>query len=320
VIHLVTGAAGFIGSHLVESFLARGDRVVGIDNLRRGTRGNLRAALAHPSFAFAEADCSDTGAFRAALRTLLPDGRADMMWHMAANSDIRAGIADPDVDLRDTFLTTHEALRLAREHGIRRFAFASTSAVYGERSQALHEDSGPLLPISNYGAMKLAAEAAVSAATASALERAWIFRFPNVVGPRATHGVIYDFMMKLKADRSELEVLGDGTQQKPYLHVGELIDAMSFIVARADAPINVYNISNRGPGTTVRFIAEETVRVASPGARIRYTGGDRGWVGDVPRFSYALDRLDALGWSPAHSSDDAVRRAVREAAAEVLGG
>jgi UDP-glucose 4-epimerase len=316
---VVTGAAGFIGSHLVDTLLAGGNRVIGIDNLSRGTRANLAAALNHPSFAFAEADCSDTRSFGEAVRTLLPDGRADMLWHMSANSDIRAGIADPDVDLRDTFRTTHEALRFARQLGVGRFVLASTSAVYGERSDALHEDAGPLRPISNYGAMKLAAEAAVSAAAASFLEKAWIFRFPNVIGSRATHGVIYDFMLKLKANRNELEVLGDGTQQKPYLHVHELIGAMTFVVERAPAAFNVYNVSSHAPGTTVCFIAEEVVRVVNPNTRIRYTGGDRGWAGDVPRFSYALDRIEALGWSPTESSDDAVRRAVRETAAEMLG-
>ncbi|MGE3934271.1 MAG: NAD-dependent epimerase/dehydratase family protein [Rhodospirillaceae bacterium] len=319
MIHVVTGAAGFVGSHLVDALLAQGDRVAAVGSLRLGTRAFLAAAQSSPAFGFAEADCSDAAAFRAALRGLLPDGRADMIWHMAANADIRAGVGDPDVDLRHTFLTTHEALRMAREFGVRRFAFASTSAVYGERSGALTEDSGPLNPISNYGAMKLAAEAAVSAATARTLDRAWIFRFPNVVGSRATHGVIYDFMHKLKADPTTLEVLGDGTQQKPYLHVAELIAAVKFIVARANDRLNVFNVSSRGPGTTVRFIAEEAVRVATPGARIRYTGGDRGWVGDVPKFSYSTDKLAALGWSAPQTSDDAVRRAVRETAAEILG-
>lgn len=318
-IAVVTGAAGFIGSHLVDALLDRGQRVVGVDNLRRGLRANLACAFGHPNFAFAEVDCSEIGRFRTVLRAMLPGGRADVIWHMAANSDIRAGADDPNVDLRDTFLTTHETLRLAREFGVCRFAFASTSAVYGERSETLTEDSGPLLPISTYGAMKLASEAAISAAVAGALDRAWIFRLPNVVGARSTHGVIYDLMQKLKTNRAELEVLGDGTQQKPYLHVSELVDAMLFIVERADASLNVHNISSRGAGTTVRFIADEVVRVASPGARIRYTGGDRGWVGDVPRFTYAVDRIEGLGWVPTQNSDDAVRRAVREAAAEVLG-
>lgn len=317
---VVTGAAGFIGSHLVDALIARGERVVGIDNLCRGTRKNLARALAGNAFSFVEADCSRADAFRAALRGVLPPEGASMIWHMAANSDIRAGIADPDIDLRDTFLTTHEALRMAREFAIPRLAFASTSAVYGERSDALAEDSGPLLPISNYGATKLAAEAEISAAVAAGLERAWIFRFPNVVGARATHGVIYDLILKLKANPAELEVLGDGTQQKPYLHVLALIEAMLHIVDAANRPINVVNVSCDGPGTTVRFIAEEVVRVVRPDARIRYTGGDRGWVGDVPRFTYALDRLKALGWQPREGSDDAIRRAVRETAADLADG
>jgi UDP-glucose 4-epimerase len=207
---------------------------------------------------------------------------------------------------------------LLRRIGASRIAFASSSAIYGEQTGALREDSGPLLPISNYGAMKLASEAVISAATTDAVERAWIFRFPNVVGSRGTHGVIYDFLHKLQRRQDELEVLGDGTQQKPYLHVAALLDAMLYITAHGPDRINLYNIGPQDEGVTVKDIAAAVLEAsAHSGTRIRYTGGDRGWLGDVPRFHYCVDKLAALGWRPDQSSREAILLAARELAAEI---
>jgi UDP-glucose 4-epimerase len=311
---LVTGAAGFIGSHLVDALLARGASVTGIDNLKLGRRKNLAAALQNPRFQFFEADLNDL----AACGKIIAGQPAPFTaaWHMAANSDIRAGVADPDVDFRDTFLTTYNLLKLMREHKIPRLAFASTSAIYGDLNQKLTEDIGPLFPISNYGAMKLASEAAISAAAESFLERAWIFRFPNVVGSRATHGAIFDFIHKLKRNPAELEVLGDGTQEKPYFHVADLIDAMLFITDHAKEKLNFFNIGTSDNVTTVRYLAETTVRHAQPTAKIRYTGGNRGWVGDVPKVNYSVEKLKKLGWSPRLTSNEAVDCAVAEIVAE----
>lgn len=312
---LVTGSAGFIGSHLVDALLARGATVIGTDNLARGRRENLSAALANDRFTFIEAELGDPRDFPAAVAAL---GPFDMVWHMAANSDIAAGVEDDGIDFRDTFQTTRTALALASACCARRFVFASTSAVYGELDETLDETTGPLLPISNYGAMKLAAEAAISAAAETFLDAAWIMRFPNVIGSRATHGVIYDFCGKLLADPEVLSVLGNGTQQKPYLHVAELIEAMLFIVdATAETPgRHLYNIGPEDSGVRVADIAAAVVEQAGGSARIAYTGGDRGWVGDVPRFAYSTRKLADLGWSPKLSSHDAMRRAVAECCQE----
>lgn len=314
---LVTGAAGFIGSHLVDRLLDNGCNVTGIDNFVRGCRPNLASALDRNRFRLLEADIADVDQYRQTLQKA--GGTYDTVWHMAANSDIGAGVNNPNVDHRDTFLTTFNTLILARELGIKRFAFASTSAIYGNNPEMLVEDIGPLFPISNYGAMKLASEAMISAAVESFLERAWIFRFPNVIGPRATHGIIYDLLHKLARDRSELEVLGDGSQQKPYLHVSELLDAMQLITERAVEPLNYFNIGPRDEGVTVRSIAEAVLRAAAPQTPIRYTGGSRGWVGDVPRFRYSVAKLAELGWTPALSSAGAVERAVAEICHELRG-
>lgn len=312
-IHLITGVAGFIGRCLAQRLIDAGAFVAGFDNWSRGTPGNLAAFRDSPRFLFEEADLADFDACRAAFDRALqwcPPGEI-AVWHLAANSDILAGVRDPTVDLRDTYLTTFNTLRIMRERKLPRIAFASTSAIYGPLTGPLHEDAGPLFPISNYGAMKLASEALISAAVEAFLERAWIYRFPNVVGSFATHGVIYDFMNKLRQSPGELEVLGNGKQCKPYLLVDELVDAMLFIQEKSGERINYYNIGPLDEGMTVTAIAEEVVRVASPGARLRYTGGDKGWVGDVPRFHYSTRKLQELGWQPQSSSEQAVKIAVQ---------
>lgn len=309
-VSVVTGAAGFIGSHLVDRLLDRGDRVIGIDNMVLGKRENLEAALGSKGFVLHELDINDYPRLVDCLRSERePIGT---IWHMAANSDIAAGGNDPQIDLTRTFMTTHHVLKIMEELTIPQLCFSSTSAIYGDQEKVLTEETGPLFPISNYGAMKLASEAIISAALERFLQRAWIFRFPNVVGGRATHGAIFDFIHKLRKDPTELEVLGDGSQEKPYLHVSELLDAMLFLFDRVKERLNFHNIAPDGSATTVRQIAETVVKVVSPGAKIRYTGGSKGWVGDVPRFRYSIEKLKKAGWSPKMTSNEAIDLAVRE--------
>jgi UDP-glucose 4-epimerase len=292
--------------------LSLGHRVIGIDNMLLGRPENLAKAVANSNFCFRVLDVNDTTKCLEFLKAEAGASGLETVWHMAANSDIQAGGLNPDIDLNATFLTTYNVLKLMQALDIGEIAFASSSAIYGQHEGVLQEDTGPLFPISNYGAMKLASEAVISAAVERFAKRAWIFRFPNVVGSRSTHGAIYDFLKKLRRNPLELEVLGDGAQQKPYLHVTELIDGMIAIYQKAQDRLNYFNVAPPNSSTTVQYIAEAVVRAASPKATIRYTGGSRGWVGDVPRFQYSIAKVQKLGWSPKLSSNEAVVLAIQE--------
>jgi UDP-glucose 4-epimerase len=302
---LVTGGAGFIGSHLCDRLVAAGHDVVAVDNLILGRRANLAQLADTPRFAFHEMDVTD----RAALDAVFAGG-VDAVFHMAANSDIARSHSDPDTDFTNTLATTWNVLEAMRRHGTKRIIFASTSAIYGEAPGKLREDHGPLLPISHYGAAKLASEAFISSFVANYGMQAWIPRFPNVVGDRATHGAIYDFVGRLRATPNRLTVLGDGSQVKPYLHVANLIDAILLAWERMDAPVNLFNVGG-STRCTVRRMAEIVVEESGSDVTIEYGGGDRGWIGDVPSVDYDTGRIQALGWSPTLDSEAAVRATAR---------
>lgn len=310
---LITGVAGFVGVNLAKTLLESGNRVYGMDNLSRGTNINMKPLLDSSQFEFVHLDITDADALLNTCQRLEKIESISEVWHLAANSDIPAGIEDSGVDLKDTFMTTYHLLNVLKKLGVRKLAFASSSAIYGDHgSEPLTEDLGPFLPISNYGAMKLASEAAISAAVESFLHQAWIFRFPNVIGIPATHGVILDFINKLKDTPEKLTVLGDGSQQKGYLHVNELIEAMLWIQQRAQEKIAIYNIGADDTGVTVKFIAQETVRTVKPNAQIEYGQGNKGWIGDVPRFIYSIEKLKKLGWQPKLSSKQAIQKAIEQ--------
>jgi UDP-glucose 4-epimerase len=304
---LVTGGAGFIGSHLIDRLLIDGCKVVGLDNYELGRPENLAHLAENSNFQFLELDILD----RKKLRHLFATRPFDAVFHLAANSDIARGGTDMERDLRLTFLTTFEVLEAMRETGTSQIIFASSSAVYGDRDDELRENSGPLQPVSLYGAGKLAAEAYISAYAHNFGIQGRICRFPNVVGERATHGVVFDFINRLRFDPTCLRILGDGRQEKPYLYVRDLVEAILFIWKKTTLPLDCFNIGV--PGTTaVTKIAEiVAMELGLVDVIFNYTGGDRGWVGDVPRFRYDAGKLNSLGWNAPRDSDASVRLAVQ---------
>jgi len=304
---LVTGGAGFIGSHLCDALLERGDTVVCVDNLHLGRESNIAHQRDNPAFRFVKLDLLD----RPALEQVFAAHKFEAVFHLAANSDIQAGAQDHELDLRLNFLTTCAVLEAMLAHGVRRIFFASTSAVFGDTPKVLHEDFGPLRPISFYGASKLSAEAYISVFVDNFQFQATILRFPNVVGPRATHGAIFDFIARLQQDSTQLTVLGNGTQNKPYLYVADLVRAILLVFDRADQPLAVYHAGNEDL-VTVRQMAETVVEeMGLAGIPINYTQGNKGWVGDVPTFRYDFSRIRGLGFAPQYSSAEAVRLAAR---------
>jgi len=312
---LIVGAAGFIGFSLVYKFLNEGHSVFGVDNLLTGKNYHLDIFKKNSNFKFNIFDFSDPNMVEIFFKELyLSNTNINEIWHLAANSDIFVGNKDINLDYNNTFLTTLYLLDAMKKYSIPRLFFASSSAVYGDLGNTiLNESTGPLLPISNYGAMKLASEAIISAATESYLKYACIFRFPNVVGVPATHGVIFDFINKLKLSNNNLKVLGDGTQKKPYLHVSDLISAMYLVSNRkVNTKIDLFNIGPHDDGVTVRFIAEQVVNYINPKASITYGIGNKGWMGDVPVFKYSTNRINSIGWSAKFNSKEAIIISIKE--------
>lgn len=303
---LITGGAGFIGSHLSDKLLAEGHNVVIYDNLSLGKLSNIEKALSNSNCSFVKGDINNSEEFHEVFKK----NSFDVVFHMAANSDIARSHANPNVDFDNTLKTTYNVLLAMKEFGVKNIVFASTSAIYGDTGVSVDENFGPLFPISHYGASKLASEAYISSFCENYGFKAWITRFPNVVGERATHGAIYDFINKLKKNPNELEVLGDGTQIKPYLYVKDLVDAILLVWKTTSNQINYYNLGVESR-TTVREMAEMVIEEMGLDATIKYTGGNKGWVGDVPQFSYSLDKIHSLGWKASFSSNDAIRKSIQ---------
>ena len=307
---LVAGGAGFIGSHLCDALLSKNNTVIVADKLIMGSK-NIEHLSQNTNFKFYEMELANQDN----VDKLFKDNKIDIVYHMAANSDIQKSANDTSIDFNDTLLTTRVLLESMRKNNVKNIFFASTSAVYGEMPDiVLNEETGGLKPVSYYGGAKLAAEALSSSYVSMCDMNAVIFRFPNVIGPRLTHGVVYDFVKKLRNNPKELEILGNGTQCKPYIYVTDLVNAIVKLTEQFEPGVDVFNISVMSEGTSVTHIAEIVVDVLGlSDVEFKYTGGDRGWKGDVPRFKYDISKVLATGWKPEYTSDEAVRKAVIEA-------
>ena len=312
---VVTGAAGFIATNLLERLLAEGHEVHGIDNFFLGKREYIARSLEKPGFTFHEFDLLDRDRIVALFQRLRPE----MVWHLAANSDISYGTSYTDFDLKGGTLVTYNLLEAMRVAGSKQLIFSSSGAIYGEPTLLpTPENYGPLFPISFYAASKIASETLISAFAATYQMRCWIFRFGNIVGGFPTHGVIHDFVLKLQRDPTRLEILGDGTQSKPYVHVEDCLDGMMFGHGMAKELVNCYNLAV-SDWTSVNQIAEWTIEamgIDPKNVAITRTGGLRGWPGDVPKVRLDTARMTALGWTPKMGSHEAVRRSIKETVAQ----
>jgi UDP-glucose 4-epimerase len=307
---VVTGGCGFIGSHLVDALVGRGERVAVIDDLSAGRVENLGASLPTGRCTLHRMDLKGPG-----WEGLFDD--VERVYHLAADPDVRMSGLEPEAVVRNNILATARVLEAMRRLDVPEMVFTSTSTVYGEAAVIpTPEDYAPMEPISVYGATKLACEALISAYCHSYGMRGWVFRFANIIGERSNHGVIWDFIRKLRENPGSLEILGDGRQTKSYLEVHECVRAMLFAVDRAKGSFNVYNIGSED-WIDVRSIADIVVTaVGLSGVEYRFTGGDRGWVGDVPRMLLSIDRIKGLGWNPSMGSRESVAAAAGAMAQE----
>ncbi len=304
--YFITGGAGFIGSHLVDRLMGEANQVTVYDNLVSGKKENIEHHLGEAGFQFTQADLLDFETLKQSMKG------HDIIWHLGANTDIPTGNRVTDLDLNNCTVATRNVLEAMKQLGIGKLLFSSSACVYGDAPPIpLAETYGPLLPINLYGAGKLACEGIISSYCHLFGIHAWIFRFSNVVGARMGHGVIYDFIQKLVKNPQELEILGDGNQEKPFFLVEDCIDGMLCAFQRSNSQYDIYNLGCES-FTNVTSIAE----IVSEGmglenVRFKYTGSRRGWPGDTPVVHFDVTKMKGLGWEARHTSDEAVRMAAR---------
>jgi UDP-glucose 4-epimerase len=301
----VTGGAGFIGSHVVDRLLARGDRVTAYDNLSTGQIAFLESAHRHPAFTLVQGDLHDTVRLTEAMTD------HEMVFHLAANADVRFGTEHPRRDLEQNTIATFNVLEAMRTCGATRIAFSSTGSIYGEPDVFPTPETCPFpVQTSLYGASKLAGEGLIQAYCAGLGFRGYIFRFVSILGERYTHGHVFDFYRKILANPREIEVLGDGRQRKSYLDVNDCVDAMLLVLDRAREPVTAHNLG-AADYTTVDDSLSWICEHLGVSPTRRYTGGERGWIGDSPFIFLDTSRIRALGWKPRFSIREGVIRTLK---------
>ncbi len=303
---MVTGGAGFIGSHIVDRLLEEGNEVLVYDNLSSGKLDFISHHINKKNFRFVKADLLNFDILNREMQGI------DLVYHVAANPDVRVGASDTNIHIEQNVMATYNVLEAMRINDIRDIVFTSTSTVYGEADKIpTPENYGPLIPISLYGASKLAAEAFITSYAHTFDMKAVIYRFANIVGPRSTHGVIYDFVMKLKNNPHELNILGDGMQTKSYLYIDDCVDVMLFGYKNRRANVEIFNIGS-DDWINVKKIADIIVKeMELKGVKYKFTGGSRGWKGDVPKMLLSIDKIKSYGWHGKHNSEESVRLTAR---------
>ena len=309
---LVTGGAGFIGSHLVDELIKAGNQVVVYDNLSSGKLEFLESAISTGNLEFVNGDLLNLKSLNDAMKNI------DIVYHLAANPDIRLGTSVTDTDLKQGTVATYNVLESMRLNECKNIAFSSSSVVYGEaKIMPTPEDYGPLFPISLYGASKLGSEGLISAWVGTFGIKAWIFRFANIIGTRGTHGVIFDFIHKLKKDPSRLEVLGNGLQEKSYMEVIDCSRAMIHVVDNFNNDLNYVNLGSSDTCSVSRIAEIVIESTGLSNVNIEFTGGDRGWAGDVPKAMLDVNKLTESGFSCTFQSDDAVMHTAKSLIEEI---
>jgi len=305
--YLITGGAGFIGSHAVDRMLARGHEVTAYDNLITGRSKWLAAHADNPAFRFVEGDILD--------RQLLQQTMwgHHIIFHLAANTDIPSGYRQTRLDLDNCIIGTWNVLDAMRDLGLTEILFASSATVYGyPKVMPTPETYGPLLPESHYGAGKLACEALISGFTHLYPIKGWIYRFGNVMGGRMSHGVVYDFIQKLRRNPRELEILGDGKQIKTFFLVEDCLDGIFWAYEHdRERPVDIYNLGSPFTLSVTEIAQIVCEEMGLDGVAFRYTGGERGWPGDVPKVDFDICKMAALGWRVTRTSAEAVRICTR---------
>jgi len=306
--YFITGGAGFIGSNMVDTLAEMEcERITVYDNLTSGKKEFLQGHWGKSYFHFIEADLLDLATLSKVM------AGQEMVFHFASNPDIAKSMTQTDLDLHQGIIATYNVLEAMRLEGVKKIVYASGSGVYGDLGyHETPEDLGPLLPISMYGASKLGGEGFISAFCHMFDLQAWIFRFANVVGRRQTHGVGFDFIRKLKDNPAELLIRGNGTQSKSYIHVDDVINAVLYCVAHAADRVNLFNVATEDyleVNGIARIVMEE---MGLAHTRLAYTGGARGWKGDVPIVRFNLDKIHRLGWRATHDSAAAMRKSIQE--------
>lgn len=315
----VTGGAGFIGSHLVNRLLQteKAEKVVIYDNFTSGQRSYLQALMNDSRLLVIEADLKDAARIREAM-----DG-CDTVFHLAANPDIAKAVTQPDIDFWEGTYLTQNVMEAIRQTGATHLFYTSGSGVYGENPEVdFPENYGPCIPISTYGASKLASESIIAAYCHMFGLVARVFRFANVVGPRQTHGVGYDFVRRLRSDSTKLRILGDGTQKKSYIHVDDVLEAIFLVAGHIGKGYDVFNVATNDY-VTVREIADLAATAAGlQRGEVRYdfAGGDRGWKGDVPIVRFDCSKIKMLGWTNRRSSVEALSDAMGAMLREIESG
>jgi UDP-glucose 4-epimerase len=307
---LVTGGAGFIGSHVVDRLLAGGTEVIVYDNFTTGRRENLAAHRENPGLRLVAADVLDLPRLTAELRGV------DAVFHFQANADVRRGIERPRVDLEQNTIATWNVLEAMRTAGTPTLVFASSATVYGEPAVFPTPEDAPRCQTSLYGASKLAGEAMIEAFSEYYGIRALTFRFVSWIGPRYRHGVVADFVRKLRADPGRLEILGDGNQRKSYLHVSDGVAGIFLALERATGNQAVFNLGHDDDIDVLAVARIVTSELGLADVRFATTGGKRGWPGDSPLVHLDTGRIKALGWAPRVSIPDGIRDTVRFVAAQ----